>query len=148
MSETRNSPSFLIAVFLVIAAVVGFVGWQFLKPNPIGQSDVVVRRLSAAIAEQMGPFRAAVREIQRSDRDTPEMRQAARDRIDELARAVNDQIEDLSDAAITEIESISGIGLRTQENRLSRIRRLSLEGRARVGQLVGEAKSALSEEAN
>lgn len=122
----------------------GYLAWLVFKPNPVGESDMIVRRYSAAIAEQMGPFRRALRDVQRDAGETPELRQQAIARIDELARELNLKIEDLTDEAVSAIEMLDGIGLRTQENRLSRIRRLSLEGRSRVGQVVAETKADLA----
>lgn len=141
------SPSFKVAVGLLVVAVIGYAAWYVFKPNPIARSEMVVRQFDRAVGEKSGPFRAAVREVQRSAGATAELRQAARDRIDTLAREMNDAIEDLTDQAVSDVESISGIGLRTQENRLGRIRRISLEGRARVGQIVAEAKAALATDA-
>lgn len=148
MDQPKSSLSFRIAVAALVVAVVGFGGWYFfLKPNPVGQSEWVVRSFSEKVAAKRGPFRSAVRDIQRNAGDTPELRRASLDRIDQLAREFSDAIEDLTDAAILEIEMIQGIGLRTQENRLSRIRRLSLEGRASAGQIVAEAKAAIEMDA-
>ncbi len=145
MSEQRTSPSFLIVVGLMVVAGLAYLIWPFLAPNPVGESEMVVRTLSTSIAGELGPFRRAVRQIEREARRSAETAATARERIDDLATDVNDRIVDLADQATFAVEAIQGISLSTQENRLSRVRRLSLEGRARVGQIVAEAKAALAE---
>jgi hypothetical protein len=145
MSEPkRTSPSFLIAVAVIVFAVVAYFGWEFVAPNPSGESELIVRNLSSAIAAEMGPFRRALREVERAARDSPEKRREAIEQIDDMAEDLGDRIVDLADAATTDIEMVRGISLSTQENRLARVRRLSLEGRARAGQMVAETKANLA----
>ena len=145
MSEARRtSTSFLVAVAIAIFATVGYFGWQYVAPNPSGESELIVRNLSAAIAAEMGPFRRALREVERGARGSAEARREAVQKIDDMAQDVSDRIVDLADQATTDVELVSGISLSTQENRLARVRRMSLEGRARVGQMVAETKAALA----
>lgn len=144
MSEKQGiSPSFVIAIAVVVFAVVGYFGWQYLAPNPAGESELIVRDLSSAIAAEVGPFRRELRSVQRAARASAD-RQEALQKLDDLAQDVGDRIVDLADEATTRIEMVRGISLSTMENRLARVRRLSLEGRARVGQMVAEAKAELA----
>jgi len=147
MSNQRTSPSFIFAVAVIVIAIVGYLGWRYVAPNASGNSEMIVRSLSAAIAAEMGPFRRSLREIEREARGSESAKRAAQQRIDDLAQDVIDKIVDLADQAATDVEMVAGIAMNTQENRLTRVRRLSLEGRARVGQLVAEAKLALATDA-
>lgn len=136
-----SSPSFLVAVALVVAVPLGYFGWQYLRPNPVAQSETAVRDASAAIAQELSPFRRAVRQLSReAGGDAPAV-ERARARMDELAGEVVDRIENIADEATNQVESIEGISLNTQDNRLRRIRRLSLEARTRVSQIVAEANT-------
>ncbi len=144
MSEKQGiSPSFIIAIAVVVFGVVGYFGWQYLAPNPAGESELIVRDLSSAIAAEVGPFRRELRSVQRAARMATDTKDAMQ-KFDDLAQDVSDRIVDLADEATTRIEMVRGISLSTMENRLARVRRLSLEGRARVGQMVAEAKAELA----
>lgn len=138
----QSSPSFLVALAVVVALPLGYLAWTILRPNPVAQSEQVVRDASAAIAKELAPFRRAVRELSREAGGDPTTAARARGRIDQLAAEVVDEVENLADEATFAVESIEGISLNTQENRLRRIRRLSLEARSRVAQLVAEAHTA------
>ena len=50
----RNSPSFVIAVALLIAIVGGYVGWRFWWPNPVKRSDRIARQFAADWAGRQG----------------------------------------------------------------------------------------------
>ncbi|HYD46985.1 MAG TPA: hypothetical protein VEB21_01490 [Terriglobales bacterium] len=144
MASVRQwSPSFVVAITLLVAGAAGVVVWQLWRPNDVAASEQVVRELAAGIAKQVGPFRRQLRRITNAPAISPDESAQAVRKVDELAADAIDRIEQLEEEASAQIEAMSGISLKTQDNRLGRIEDRVREGIGAIKTAADEAKMSL-----
>jgi hypothetical protein len=139
----KTAPSFIATIAVVALLAVGYVAWLILRPNPIAESEMVVRDFSSAAAAEIGPLRRALREEVARYAADPSTLVPVQVAIDKHAADARETIEALAEDARDRIELIDGIGLRTQENRLQRIQSRKADAQARINSLVADAKSRL-----
>ena len=132
----RVSNSFLVAVVAVLAVVVGYAAYSFLRPDPYQLSERVVRdsrRLMATV----------VREFQReADTMLREAKRSGKDPAGQLEKLVNDAKRGI-DAVVNDAHnqlSEHDIELRTQRNRMERISGRAQEARQMIEEYAQEAK--------
>lgn len=139
----KTAPSFIFTIVLLVLLVIGYFAWGIFWPGPIAHSEMLVRNFGAASTAELGPLRRALREeVIRYERD-PATLESVRTAIDEHVEKTRNTIERLANGAIDELVMIDGIGLRTQDNRLRRIRQRQTEADARVDDLQAEALAKL-----
>lgn len=128
--------SFVIAVAGVIVALVGYVGWALLRPDPYSLSERIVREARREVSAEVRDFQravdAAAREGQRDKKDVSstieQQRTEAMKGIDDVVDGARDRLAELD------------ISIRTQRNRLDRIDTRAEEARSMVNELATEAK--------
>ena len=133
------SRSFVIGVGAVIAAVVGYLAWSVLRPDPYALSERIVRDARREMAAEVRNFQREVdplaREARREKRDISAQ-------VEQLVAAAEREIADVVDGARDQIAELD-IALRTQSNRLNRI-----EDRAKEAMdMVREHAEAANEKA-
>jgi hypothetical protein len=142
----KTAPSFIASIAVVALLIAGYLAWNLLRPSGVARSEQVVREFGRDAASEIGPLRRALREqVERYTAD-PSTAAEVRAAIDELAAEAKANIEQLAGAAREEIEMMEGIGLRTQENRLNRVRDRKADAESKIGALVDEARAKLPEE--
>lgn len=137
------SPSFIVAVTLLVAGTVGYIGWHLWRPNDVVASEQVVRRFAGAVAKEVGPLRRKLRRLTGAATMTEAERTAAAKQLEELADDANDRIDQLVEDASSEIEAMDRISVKTQDNRINRIEDRAQEARAAITAAVTEAKQSL-----
>jgi len=142
-SSGKTAPSFIATVVVLVLAVVGYFAWGILSPNPIARSAMVVRDFSTAAANELGSLRRVLREEMDRYKKDPGTVGSVRAAIDEHADEARDDIGRLADDAADQIALIEGIGLRTQDNRLQRIKKRTTEVEQRIDDLVAEMRGKL-----
>lgn len=145
-SAGKTAPSFIITILLLVVAVVGYLAWGILSPSPVARSEMVVRDFSAAAASELSALRRALREDLEQYESAPDKADEVRAAIDEDAEAAAESIADMADEARDEIGLIDGIGLRTQDNRLNRIKKREADALSRAEILAAEARAKLAPE--
>jgi hypothetical protein len=145
-SAGKTAPSFIATIAILVLLAVGYVAWTILSPNPIAQSEMVVRDFSKAAAAELGPLRRALRDEVARYKGDPATLASVRNAIDDRAASVRETIETLADEARDRIDLIDGIGLQTQDNRLQRIQSRKADAQARINGLVAEARGQLPAE--
>lgn len=145
-SSGKTAPSFIATMAALALLVVGYFAWEIYRPNPIARSEMVVREFNSNAAAEIGPLRRALRDEVRRYKSDPDSLEDVRDVIDDLIAEARTNIEYLADGARDEIEMIGGIGLRTQENRLGRVRRVKADALSRIDRLASETRAKLQEE--
>lgn len=143
----KTAPSFIATIAIIVLLVAGYAAWTLLRPSPIGESEMVVRDFSSAVASELGPLRRILRqEVERYGGDAGQLVNV-RVAIDKHAENTKEKIETLAEDARDRIELIDGIGLKTQENRIQRIQSRKTEALTRVDGLAAEARGKLPAEA-
>jgi hypothetical protein len=144
-STGKTAPSFIATLAVLALLVAGYLAWEIYRPNPIARSEMVVREFNSSAAAEIGPLRRALRdEVQRYN-SNPESLEDVRGTIDDLVADARANVEYLADGARDQIEVIEGIGLRTQENRLGRVRRVKEDALSRIDRLASEVRAKLPE---
>lgn len=139
----KTAPSFIAAVAILVLGVVGYLAWDILRPSPVARSEMVVREFSAAAASELSGLRRALRDTVAQYKSDPA---AARAAMADDAAVVRENIEDLANAARDDLGYIEGIGLRTQDNRLQRIKTREADALSRIDGLIADARSKLPPE--
>lgn len=142
----RTAPSFIATIVVIVLLVAGYLAWDIWRPSGGARSEQVVREFGSDAAAEIGPLRRALREQTQRYKADPSSVDEVRKAIDDLAADARAKIEQLADAAREEIEMMEGIGLRTQENRLNRVRDHKADAESRIASLVDEARAKLPEE--
>jgi len=138
MDRGRSSPSFLIAVALVVLTGAGYVGWRIWRPNPSRESERVVRQFAKEAGREIGALRRALRKLKVEGK-------ASVAAIDRRAAEVRKALEGRAEAARTRIENIEDLGWRTLRNREGRIDKRLAETEQFLKEVVADAKSGLKE---
>jgi chromosome segregation ATPase len=126
----------MFAVAAVIFALVGYVGWALLRPDPYSVSERIVRDARRDVAAEVRDFQrdvdVATRDAKRDQKDVAAVIDGHRDEtlkdIDEVVDSARDRLSQLD------------ISLRTHRNRLDRIDSRAEEARHMVNELAAEAK--------
>lgn len=139
----KTAPSFIATVGAIVLLVAGYLLWDIYRPNPVARSEQVVREFARAAAAEVGPLRRALREQIRRYEADPDTLEDVREAIEELAQTAREKLDELADAAYDEIDMMDGISMRTQDNRLSRLRQRKAEAESRINSLVDEARLKL-----
>ncbi len=136
----KTSPSFLVAVILVVAAVVGVVGWRYLKPNPFKQSEAVVRESGRNFRTQLGDFEQELNALLKKPGLDAAQRIEAIEKQAETAKAAIDRYVDEGRAQLADLE----IPLKTHQNRADRLGQKADEAKSMIDDRVSEKRAQLS----
>jgi hypothetical protein len=128
--------SFMIAVAAVIVALVAYVGWALLRPDPYSVSERIVRDARRGVAAQVRNFQ---REVDIAARDAKRGNQDIGAVIEGHKTDALKEIDVVVDTARDRIAELD-ISIRTQRNRLDRIDTRAEEARNMVNDLAAEAK--------
>lgn len=145
LSGARSSPSFLIAISILILGIVGYGAWSYLRPNENVRSERVVRQFARAVGKEVNSFRRRTRQVVRKKHASSEEVAKAMAKIDDDAEKTMDEIQERADQARDELVSLD-IEIRTQRNRSRRLDTREDEARAEIAGLATEAKSRLQGE--
>ncbi|MGH7786199.1 MAG: hypothetical protein ACRERC_04995, partial [Candidatus Binatia bacterium] len=136
----RTQASFLVTLLVVVAVIGGYVAWTFLRPDPYALSERMVR-------ESRREVTTVVREFQR------DLDRLGRDKGADLGK----RIEQESAEAVADIEALVSdardrlgeldIDLRTERNRMDRIKARAQEGQEMIAEYAAEAKAKLQDAA-
>lgn len=131
-----NRASFLVTLVVVVAVIAGYIAWTFLRPNPYALSERIVR-------ESRREVTAAVREFQGElDRVTRERGADVEKRIEEETASAVADVDALVDDARDRIGDL-GIDLRTERNRMGRIKTRAQEAKDIIAEYADEARAKL-----
>jgi transcriptional regulator with AAA-type ATPase domain len=139
----KNSPSFLVAVGLVVLAVGGSLAWRWLRPNPHAESEELVRGFVAAATGEVQELRRAVRELaaraepsrlSETEVALANRREDTRRSLDELAAATQDALD-----------ALEGLSLQTLRNRSARLRDRLAATKAYVEEIIADARADLQD---
>jgi predicted ATP-dependent protease len=143
---TRSSPSFLIAVGLLIVVAGGYVAWRWLKPpTPRALSERIVRQFTKDVAAEVGAYRKQVRLITARAEDGEMAVAAATEQIENKAREAVARVKNLTDEASARIEEIEELRWKAMQNRLDRIRQRAQETREYIAEIEAAAKAELED---
>ena len=126
--QGRTSPSFLIAVLLVVLAVGGYASWRYFRPNPYRQSEQVVRDSKRGLKALVGEFEQSLRDLGRkSGLDAGQRRQE----VDRLTRGAISDIDSFVDDARSQLADLD-ISLNTHQNRTARLSEKAEEAKEEI----------------
>lgn len=136
----KTSPSFLIAVLLVILAVVGVVGWRYLKPNPFRQSEMIVRESRSVLNARVRDFEQDLRDLMAKSGMDGAARVAA---IEKEAAEAKTEIDRYLDEARAELSELD-IPLKTHQNRVDRLAEKAAEAKQMIDERLAEKRAQLA----
>lgn len=137
----KTSPSFLIAVVIVVVGVLGVVGWRYLKPDPFKQSEMVVRESGRAFRTELADFERDILEVlKKPGLDSAARIVALETKANEVKAEIDDQL-DQARAKLTELD----IPLKTHQNRADRVAKKADEAKAIVDDRVDEKREQLKD---
>jgi hypothetical protein len=136
----KTSPSFLIAVLVVVVGVVGVIGWRYFRPNPFKQSEYIVRESRVVLSTRVRDFEQEVLDlVQKAGSDPSETLVA----IEKHADATKDEIDRYIDEARARLSELD-IPLKTHQNRADRLGEKADEAKAIIDDRVEEKREQLS----
>lgn len=124
----RAAPSFVIAVAVPVAALVGFLAWELLRVTPHQESEEIVRQFARSAAAEVGRFRRTARAMSRPTSGPTAAPQA----IGTPAAEAVGRLERQAEIARERLDLVEGIPPRTHDNRLGRIERRLRESKAAI----------------
>jgi hypothetical protein len=138
----RSSPSFVFAVAALVAAVVGYGAWRFLRSNDNATSEELVREFARAAGREVSAFRREARSLSGKKFGDGESLSAALAALDEKAAKTLDRIEEQGEQARARLSELD-IAIRTQRNRYQRIETRQDEAKEMVSGVVEDVKARL-----
>lgn len=136
----KTSPSFLMAILLVVVAVVGVFGWRYLRPNPFRQSETIVRESRRVLNARVRDFEQELRDLTNKSGMDAAARIAAIEKQGEEAKAEIDRYLDEARAELSELD----IPLKTHQNRADRLGEKADEAKQMIEERVAEKREQLS----
>ena len=136
----KTSPSFLIAVLLVILIVAGFAGWRFLRPDPFRESEMIVRESRRVLNGQVRDFEQELRDLMTKAGLEPAARIAA---IEQKSAGAKVEIDRYLDEARAELSELD-IPLKTHKNRADRLGEKAEEAKQMIDERVAEKREQLA----
>jgi predicted negative regulator of RcsB-dependent stress response len=136
----KTSPSFLIAVLVVVLGVVGVFGWRYFKPNPFKQSENIVRESRVVLSDSVRDFEQEVRDLAQKPGADPATTLAAIEKQAETAKAEIDSYVDEARGRLSELD----IPLKTHQNRADRLGEKADEAKSIIDDRVEEKREQLS----
>lgn len=136
----KTSPSFLLAILIVVLGVIGVTGWRYFRPNPLKRSEEIVRESRRALNNGVRSFERDLSELMKKTGMEPAERIAA---IEKRALEAKREIDDAVDAVRAELAELD-IPLRTHQNRSTRVDARAEEAKAMVDERVAEKREQLS----
>ncbi len=136
----KTSPSFLIAVLLVIVGVGGMVGWRYLGPNPFRESESVVRESRRVLSTRVRDFEQDLRVLTSKHGLDDAQRLAGIEKRAEVVKAEIDSYLDQARAALSELD----IPLKTHQNRADRLGKKADEAKNMIDDRVAEKREQLT----
>ena len=144
----KNSPSFVIAVAVTIVAVVGYAAWQRWRPNPVRQSDRIVREFARDSRDLVRSYRRALRAMQRDLGSEPGDAARIEAAIETQTDVAIEALEGLAEDTEARLDEMDGISLRTLRNRVGRVRKRREEARTMIYEEASHARSELQRGTN
>ena len=115
----RSSPSFIVAVFAAVVAVVLFFGWDTFFPRPALRSERMVRAFASQVADEVGAFRKKLRRAELGGARA----------IDVELESRIERLDTLAEQALDGLDGLGGIPLRTLDNRIGRVEKRLFEAK-------------------
>ena len=143
-STRRTSPSFIIAIGVVVLALLAYGMWAYLRPSPHAASENVVRELSRTLGREVSAFRREMRTFADQKLPDAKARNAAVASVDERTEKALERIEKHADAARDELSDWD-IPIRTQRNRNDRLGTREDEAKELIKGIAEETKEKLRE---
>ena len=140
-SKGRSSPSFIIAVTVLIVGVIGYGAWSYLRPNPYVASEHLVRDFARTMSRDVRQYRRKLRALSEK-KPSPQQLPDVLAKIDQLATDSTNEIDDRMEELRERMEDFD-IKLNTQRNRIDRLRSRATEAKEMVANLAAEAKEKL-----
>jgi len=135
----RTSPSFLLAVLLLVVGIGGYGAWRLFKPDPYRQSEQVVRDSRQALNLIVSDFRRKLAAVMDEKGTAPAERIAA---VEKLGQEAELRIDEFLDDARQELSELD-IALRTHKNRSDRLVEKADDAKAMVNEGVAHAKARI-----
>ncbi len=136
----KTSPSFLIAILLVVVIAVGAVAWRFLRPDPFRASEMIVRESRRVLNAQVRDFEQELRDLMTKSGMEPDARIAA---IEQKSAAAKVEIDRYLDEARAELSELD-IPLKTHKNRADRLGEKAEEAKQMIDERVAEKREQLA----
>lgn len=136
----RSSPSFLIAVTLLLVAIAAYLGWRIWSPTDVTRSERIVRQFAKDVAVEVKSYRRELRRL--LDRSEPSLREDefAR-RLESTRMQVLGRVSALAESARQRIDDLERVSLKTQQNRWRRIQKRVDEAEAMIAELTAEMRA-------
>lgn len=138
----KSSPSFLIAVTVLVLSVVGYAAWSYLRPGPYAVSEQIVRDFVGTLSGEVRDFRRDLRALGKKGESDPSKVDAVVAEIDQLVLKAKTEIDDQMELAVDELLDLD-IRVRTQRNRRDRLDKRAGEAAELVVDLAEETKEKL-----
>ncbi len=139
-SERGNtSPSFLIAILVVVALVAGFFGWRYLSPNPHKRSEQIVRESRGVLSSEVRDFEQALRDVMAKGSDPATRLQSIEKSADEAKKSIDGYV-DQARSRLSDLE----IPLKKYQNRAERIGQKADDAKRIIDERVAEKRSQIS----
>ena len=135
----RTSPSFLLAILLLVVGVGGYGAWRLFKPDPYRQSEQVVRDSRQALNIIVSDFRRKLGAVMDKKDTAPAERVAE---VEKLGQEAELRIDEYLDDARQELSELD-IALRTHKNRSDRLVAKADDAKAMVKEGVEHAKARI-----
>jgi len=136
----RTSPSFIIAILLLIIGVGGYGAWRLFKPDPYRQSEQIVRDSRQALKAIVSDFHLKVTTAMDKRSVSAEERIAE---IDKLSEEATREVDNYLDEARQELSELD-IALRTHKNRSDRLLEKTEDAKEMIREAVEHAKGRIS----
>lgn len=144
-SSGRTSPSFIVAVAVVLLAVGGYVAWQMRSGGSHGASDEIVRDFVSAVGRDTAEYRRSLGAAVALERPTAESLQAAIAKVDAAAADVSAKVEAQAETTRGRLEALEDLPVRTLRNRLARIDKRLQESKDFIAELAKSTKERLGQ---
>jgi len=140
-SETgKTSPSFMVAVLLVVALILGYFGWGYLFPNPFKASELVVRESRRELSTRVRDFDQEIRVLM--DKQGLSDSQRLRE-VEKLAQETKTAIDEYIDEARDRLAEID-TPLKTHQNRDERLTEKADDAKTMIDDRVAEKRDQLA----
>lgn len=143
-STRRSSPSFFIAIAVVMLALLAYGMWAYLRPSAHAASEQVVRELARTLGREVSAFRREMRSLADQKLPDAKARSAAVASVDERTEKALERVEKHADAARDELSDWD-IPIRTQRNRNDRLGTREDEAKELIKGIAEETKEKLRE---
>ena len=138
----RSSPSFVFVVGALVASVLAYGLWSYLRPSPHARSEHLVRELARTLGREVNAFRREMRSVAAEKPADPQARGAALESIDKRTEKAIERVEKHADDARDEMAEWD-IPIRTQRNRNQRLGTREEEAKELIHGIAEETKAKL-----